>query len=78
MQGDVVGVAYFITGNEQTQLNRVCYFRFFGICLAAIGSNYSDFYYYFVSCAGELGPVVQSIVSLMSPLSGQLVKFFTT
>ena len=32
--GGVVSVAHFITINEQTQLNRVCYFHFFDTVLA--------------------------------------------
>ena len=28
---DVASALHFITGHEQTQLNRVCYFRFFDV-----------------------------------------------
>ena len=31
---------HFITGHEQVQLNRACYFRFFGAFLASKGSYY--------------------------------------
>ena len=41
--GGVASVAYFITGHEQTQCNRVCYFHFFGIFLASKRSDYSEF-----------------------------------
>ena len=42
--GSLAGVAHFIiTGNERTQINRVCYFHFFGVFLAFKGSNYSEF-----------------------------------
>ena len=36
------GVARFITGHEETQLKRFCYFHFFGVILASKGSNYSE------------------------------------
>ena len=39
----MIGVAQVITGHEQTQLNRVCYFRVFDILLASEGSNLSEF-----------------------------------
>ena len=29
-------VAHFITGHEQTQLNRVCYFHFLDVCIELI------------------------------------------
>ena len=38
----MISVAYFNTGNEQTQINQVCYFHFFGVFLASKGSNYSE------------------------------------
>ena len=40
----VAGVAHSITGHKQTQLYRVCYFRFFGAFLTFKGSNYSEFF----------------------------------
>ena len=36
--GGVTSVANFITGREQTGLNRICYFLFFGVFLAPEGS----------------------------------------
>ena len=39
--GGVTNVAHVITGQEQAQLNRVCYFHFFSIFLASKASNYS-------------------------------------
>ena len=38
----VAGVAHSITGVEQTNLNRECYFHLFGIFLVFKGSNYSE------------------------------------
>ena len=35
--GGVAGVAYFITGHEQTQLSRISYFHFFAVFLAPKG-----------------------------------------
>ena len=43
----VAGVAHFIIGHEQTQLNLVCYFHFFAVFLASKGSNYSEVINYF-------------------------------
>ena len=40
--GGMSSVAQFITGHEQTQLNRVGYFYFFGVFLASKGSIYSE------------------------------------
>ena len=40
--GGVASVASLITGHEQTQLNRVCYFHFFGMVNASKGSNKSE------------------------------------
>ena len=43
--GGVAGVAYFVTGHEQTQYNRVCYFPFFdarNVFLASKGSDFSE------------------------------------
>ena len=37
----MASVVHFITSPEQTQLNRVCYFHFFGVLLASKGSYYS-------------------------------------
>ena len=42
MLGGVASVAYFITGHEQTQLNRDLFFHFFGVFLASKGSNYLE------------------------------------
>ena len=33
--GGVTGVAYFSTCHDQTQLNRACYFHFFGVLRAS-------------------------------------------
>ena len=41
----VVGVAHCIAGHEQTPLNRVYYFHFFGVFLASKGSRYSELIY---------------------------------
>ena len=38
----------------------------------------ADFYIHTASGLADLGPVVQSIVSLTNPLRGQLVKCFMT
>ena len=43
--GGVAGVAYFITGQGQTQYNRVCYFHFFDVFLTSKGSNFSEVIY---------------------------------
>ena len=43
--GGVAGVAYFIIGHEHTQLNRVCYFRFFDVVIASEGSNIAELIY---------------------------------
>ena len=40
--GGVAGVANSITGHEQTQVNRVCYFHFSGVFLAPEGANNSE------------------------------------
>ena len=39
--GGVINFAHFISGHEQTQLNRVCYLRFFNMVLVFEGSNKS-------------------------------------
>ena len=41
----VGGVAHFITGHEQFQLNQVCCFHFFGIFFDSKGSNCSELTY---------------------------------
>ena len=33
--GRVAGVVHFVSGHEQSQLNPVCYFHFFGVFLAS-------------------------------------------
>ena len=38
----VASVANVITGHEQTQLNRVSHFLFFGVFLTSEGCNYSE------------------------------------
>ena len=38
----VASVAYFITGHEQTQSNRVYYFLVFGVVLASKRSGFSE------------------------------------
>ena len=38
----VGSIAYFITGHEQTQLNRVCFLNFFAVFLTSKGSKYSE------------------------------------
>ena len=43
--GGVAGFAHFITGQEQTQLNLVCYFHFYDVLLASKGSNSSELNY---------------------------------
>ena len=36
-------VAHYITGHEQTQLNRICFFfHFFGVFLSSKGSKFSE------------------------------------
>ena len=42
MLGGVPSVSSFLTGHEQTALNRVYYFLFFGVLFASKGSKYSD------------------------------------
>ena len=44
--GGVDGVAHFSTSHEQTQLNRVCYFHFFGVFLASKGPIQNLFRYH--------------------------------
>ena len=39
----VASVAFLIAGHDQTQLNRVCSFLFFGVFLASGGSNFQEF-----------------------------------
>ena len=41
--GGVVSVVHFITGHEQTQLNRNSDFHFFSIFFVSLRSNYSEF-----------------------------------
>ena len=43
--GGMTSVAHFIAGHKQTQLNRVCFFVFFGVFLASKISNFSDLIY---------------------------------
>ena len=45
----MTGIAYFSTGHEQTQYNRVCYFHSFGAFLAPKGSSYSELIKYITS-----------------------------
>ena len=40
--GGITSVAHFITGQEQPQLNRVCFFRFIVVFITSKGFNYSD------------------------------------
>ena len=40
--GGMAIVAYFITGHEETQMNQVCYFRFFSVFLASKESYYLE------------------------------------
>ena len=40
--GVFAGVAHFMTDHEQTQLDRVNYFHFFGVFLASNGPTYSE------------------------------------
>ena len=35
---------HYITAHEQTQLNRVCYFRFFNLFLASRGPSYRTYF----------------------------------
>ena len=42
--GGFAGVAHFITGHEQTHLNRVSYFHFFGVLLAFKGSTIQNLF----------------------------------
>ena len=48
--GGMATVENFITGHEQTQLNRVCYFHFFDVFLAFKGSNYLELIYFHCRC----------------------------
>ena len=45
--GDMAGVAYFITGHEQAEVNQVCYFHFSDVSLASKGSYYSELIFLF-------------------------------
>ena len=47
--GGVAGVAHYITGHEQTQLNRVCYFHFFDVVIASKGSNLTKLCHIFIA-----------------------------
>ena len=38
----MAGVAHFMTYHEQTQLDRVNYFHYFGVFLASNGPTYSE------------------------------------
>ena len=40
--GCVAGIAVIITGHEQSQYTRSCYFHLFGALLASKESNYSE------------------------------------
>ena len=53
----VASVAQFITSHEQTQFNRFCHFRSFGVYLASKGSIYSELIYLHCSCYADQFPV---------------------
>ena len=65
----VASVAFLIAGHDQTQLNRVCYFLFFGVFLASGGSNFQEFVSLIISIPLQRMPTYVYLVGLDVVLS---------